>query len=265
MVRPFRQIRIDAMQRFFRSSGKTKEDCASIDDKYLNYQARLLVENVRLLTILPEQLQKSVRLEGEQHIRRALQDGQGVLLVCTHVGNWLLAPALLSTLGYEVSAIAYEIPISAIEDHMQQIWKRYSISIAHAGRDSVRAARKALGLNNVLIMAFDASVRPSKNEWMPFGNIAISADPAPARIASLLNVPILRMRICPKSESETSLIIQPDRADPGNPMPTWLAELHEEVSDHPELWWPWSFVRLGDRSSLPHESLHARNRKAVTA
>lgn len=256
MIRPFRGLRLHAMKLFF-GDRLTASDRIMIDEAYIRYQGRILRESRSLLSISADQLRQNIELEGEEHLQAALDLGHGAVLVCTHVGNWLLAPALLSTAGYRVSAIAFEIPIRSIEAHMQQIWTRYGITIAHPGRDSVRAAKKALDRNEILIIAYDASVRPADSVWMPFGDISIQADPGPSRLARLLKAPILRMHVRPLADARSVVIVRPDRTGESEDLMTaWLMELHDEVSAHPDLWWPWSFVRLSSRSTVVREQYH---------
>jgi KDO2-lipid IV(A) lauroyltransferase len=242
------------MAAFFASENAKSRDCVQTDEAYLDYQARLLVENVRLLSISPDEFRKRVRIEGEDCLQNALRKGRGVILLFSHVGNWLLAPCMLSLLGHRVAGIAYEIPIRSVEQHMKRIWARYSITTSHVGRESVRAAKRALDRQSILLMAFDASVRPSRSQWMPFGEGALLADPGPARLTSLLNVPTLRVRVQPEAAMKNLVTIEPVPPHDTDMMTSWLNTLHQEVSRNPHLWWPWSVVKLADRSLVPREA-----------
>jgi hypothetical protein len=160
---------------------------------------------------------------------------------------------MLSLLGFRVAGIAYEIPIRSVGKHMQRIWARYSITVSYVGRESVRAAKRALDRQSILMMAFDASVRPGESRWMSFGDCALLADPGPARVVSLMNVPTLRVRVQPEAEMKNLLTIEPAMPQEGDPMTAWLHSLHQEVSRNPHLWWPWSVVQLADQSLLLRE------------
>ncbi|MDH4070541.1 MAG: lysophospholipid acyltransferase family protein [Ignavibacteria bacterium] len=255
MIRPFRPIRFRAMRLFLGPSEGSEEACVSLDDRYIRYQGRILRENIALVSSSADFLRGRIHLEGEEHVKSELAKGTGVVILCTHVGNWLLAPALLSLLGYKVSGIAYEIPIQSIESHMKEIWKRFDITVYHPGKSSVRKAKQALDRNEILVLAYDASVRPESSVWMPFDDIAILADPGPARLVSLLKPPVLRLHVRPHEDSSTTLTLMPEPVGDGPAMMTaWLGELHREIRARPELWWPWSFVPLGDRSMVPRET-----------
>ncbi len=260
MLRPFKSIRIKNMHRFLGARGYSFAQCETLDNESMRFQGRLFVENSRLLQMTPRQLQESVRLDGEENLQQALQRGRGALLVASHLGNWLLTATILSTVGYKVSGVAYEIPINSVEAHMKQIWKRYNISIAHVGRDSVRAAKKALELNQIFILVFEASVRPSENVWLPFGDVAIKVDPGPARLALMFHAPILMLRSRPLVGSGSCVSIAPEMCldelmmkphkNPEALMGKWLELLHRDVSARPEQWWPWSHIRLAEASIL---------------
>jgi len=251
LIRPFRSIRLGTMSRFLGTARAPTTHVSYLDRQYVRYQGRMFCENLWLLSDHADDLFQRVHLRGEDHLRAAHTAGRGVLIACSHVGNWLLAPTLLSRLGFPVAVIAYKIPIAAAESHMTQIWARYDIAVSHPGRNSVRATRRAIDQNKVVIFAFDASVRPGDSSWMPFGDIAIMADPGPARLAQLMKCPILRLRVNPLPDGSTELILRPDKTEAGDDlMDTWLDELHDEVTSRPEIWWPWSFVRLGEATSI---------------
>ena len=50
----------------------------------------------------------SFKFDGEQHLREALADGKGVLLLTGHVGNWEAAGQLLTRINVPVNIVAFD-------------------------------------------------------------------------------------------------------------------------------------------------------------
>jgi heptosyltransferase-2 len=69
--------------------------------------ARVLVDFFRLQRYADADYRaRWVRVAGEEHLRRAHERGNGVILLSAHWGNWELMGLVCSALGYRVSAIA---------------------------------------------------------------------------------------------------------------------------------------------------------------
>jgi KDO2-lipid IV(A) lauroyltransferase len=72
---------------------------------FRNYM-KLLVDFVRLPRTSDEEVERRVRVEGWEHLDRALEGGKGVLLVGSHLGSWDLAGLALAARGHELCVVA---------------------------------------------------------------------------------------------------------------------------------------------------------------
>jgi lauroyl/myristoyl acyltransferase len=70
-----------------------------------NYNC-MLFEFFRLPHLEREELLRSVEVEGREHLEAAVARGKGVIITCTHVGNWELAAVVLAHWGYRLTAVA---------------------------------------------------------------------------------------------------------------------------------------------------------------
>src|SRR5437867_2349526 len=52
---------------------------------------KMLFEFFRLPHLEREELLRSVDVDGRQHLEQAVARGKGVVITCTHLGNWELA------------------------------------------------------------------------------------------------------------------------------------------------------------------------------
>ena len=67
---------------------------------------RMLFEFFRLPHLSRADLLENVEVEGREHLERAVARGRGVILCCTHIGNWELAAVVLAHWGYALHAVA---------------------------------------------------------------------------------------------------------------------------------------------------------------
>src|SRR3989338_731504 len=64
------------------------------------------MEWLQLARWSPRRLQEMITAEGVEHLRAALAEGHGVILVSGHFGNWELMPLYLRSLGFEGEVLA---------------------------------------------------------------------------------------------------------------------------------------------------------------
>jgi KDO2-lipid IV(A) lauroyltransferase len=67
---------------------------------------RMMFEFFRLPHVGRQELLERVAVVGREHLDRALARGKGVVICCTHVGNWELAGVVLAHWGYALNAVA---------------------------------------------------------------------------------------------------------------------------------------------------------------
>jgi KDO2-lipid IV(A) lauroyltransferase len=265
MLRGQRKINI---RRFFEPRGWTPQQCRALEKRYLRHNAQLIVESIRLLQLTPGEVRKSVILHGEEHLASALQRGRGALLVGNHVGNWLYSVAMLSACGYDVSAVAYEIPIGSIERHMQQLWGRFNLNIINVGYGASAAAGQAFRRNQLFLVLMDVSLRTGRGKWLRLGDAAINVDAGPAKLAFLGEAPILHLANHRQADSRLVITISPEikrESFTGEHREMeltqyWLDLLKDEILTWPDQWWLMSLVPLRrPKDVLPSSTTSTRS------
>ena len=66
----------------------------------------MLFEFFRLPHMGRDDLLNAVEVVGREHLEEAVARGRGVILTCTHIGNWELAAVVLAHWGYTIHAVA---------------------------------------------------------------------------------------------------------------------------------------------------------------
>jgi lauroyl/myristoyl acyltransferase len=67
---------------------------------------RMMFEFFRLPHLTRQELLRSVEVVGREHLEQAVARGHGVIVTCTHLGNWELAAVVLAHWGYTLHAVA---------------------------------------------------------------------------------------------------------------------------------------------------------------
>ncbi len=66
----------------------------------------MMFEFFRLPHMSREDLLGAVEVVGREHLERAAQRGRGVVICCTHLGNWELAAVMVAHWGHRLHAVA---------------------------------------------------------------------------------------------------------------------------------------------------------------
>lgn len=67
---------------------------------------RMMFEFFRLPHLTRDELLRSVDAVGREHLEQAVARGRGVVVTCTHIGNWELAAVVVAHWGYTLHAVA---------------------------------------------------------------------------------------------------------------------------------------------------------------
>jgi lauroyl/myristoyl acyltransferase len=103
------------------------------------------------------------RVNGWEHLDRALEKGEGVLVVGTHLGNWDLAGALMIARGYSLAAVAENLSNPYIDRWAWRVREMRGIQLMSMGEAPLKIYR-ALGHNRVVAVVTD---RPLYADGVP--------------------------------------------------------------------------------------------------
>ncbi len=86
-----------------------KDRAALVWRAWLNF-ARGILDTLAVMHMSKQRIVSSVTLEGEEHIKRALEKGKGVLALSAHLGSFTLIGARLAAAGYPFSVVVKQPP-----------------------------------------------------------------------------------------------------------------------------------------------------------
>jgi KDO2-lipid IV(A) lauroyltransferase len=145
--------------------------------------ARTVVDTTLLMHISKEKIIATVVLEGEDHLRRALEKGKGVLALSAHLGSFTMIGARLAASGYPFSVVVkhpkHQRFAKLTDDYRAQIGI-HTIP-AKPRRETVRGILKALRNNRIVLVIADEF--KSGDELVDFFGMKMPAPRGPATLA----------------------------------------------------------------------------------
>lgn len=104
-----------------------------------------------------EDICSAVAVEGEEHLRRALERGRGVIALSAHLGNFTMIGTRLAAAGYPFSVVVKQPKderFARLIDHYRAVVGIQTIS-AKPRREAARQILKALRRNEVILVIAD--------------------------------------------------------------------------------------------------------------
>jgi lauroyl/myristoyl acyltransferase len=248
-ARPTHTSRRQKLIRFFSPLGCTAEDCEKLNRANLDYLARWLVEWSRLLLHPNADPWPSVTIEGESHLRAALDGGRGALVIGGHMGLWSHVPIWLRLRGYRVTVVLRELISPRTERYLRHLAGRNGVGLCVVNRDAGVVVRRALSRNEVVYIIYDVCTQSRHSVEVPLGHIRIGIDRGPAVLALRQRSAVVQVACNLRDDGVSQLTFRPalggDRAaSPEALCKQWLEGLFEELRERPDQWWLWSFTEI---------------------
>lgn len=116
----------------------------------------------------PERLLRHItRVSGEDHLRAAIAEGKGTLVLLPHLGNWELMSPFFGARG-STTAMYGHAENAILDDIVRKARQRSGITMAHTGVSGVRALLKELKAGNFVLMLPDQVPQRGFGKFSPF-------------------------------------------------------------------------------------------------
>ncbi|MFP4472434.1 MAG: ELM1/GtrOC1 family putative glycosyltransferase [Candidatus Omnitrophota bacterium] len=102
----------------------SSSDPAVLTRKYFSAFTQNFIEFLRLPVLRAEDIQKYVRIEGQEEIQRVMDRGKGAVFMTMHCGNWEMAVLALRLLGYKGNVIYKRQENASVLDHLLEECRR---------------------------------------------------------------------------------------------------------------------------------------------
>lgn len=164
----------------------TEEQRATMGKEMFRHFGRTLADFLRSPLRTGEDVLNTTTVEGEEHFRNALAQGQGVLLVSGHLGNFERMCQLIALEGVKLSGIARDANESAITDKINSFRGQFMevLSRGNAARETI----KRLKANEIVAMLPDQN---ADEAYIPFFGKPAGTVLGPAVLHLRTKAPIL--------------------------------------------------------------------------
>lgn len=218
---------------------------------------RSVAEMIRL-PLISGKFEKYITLHGEKNLTDAMEKGNGVIFLTSHMGNWEMLAAHVASRGYPMNAIGAEQRDPRITELIVKIRRNSGVKTISKGFN-LKSAIKCLKKGEILGVLIDQDVR-DKGIIVPFLGLPASTPYGPVKISRKLGSPILPVFLIRKEKGPYhDLYILPPLEDPsgkpfGEDILSSTAEanrvLSQWIARYPDHWM-WLYPRwastLGDR------------------
>lgn len=135
---------------------KSREEIERIAKDCFVFMAKSAVELIFLMD-RPELLKKRVEITGRENLDNALSEGNGVILVSAHFGNFPLMMAKLALAGYKIAGIMRPMRDSRVEQLFLKKRNRFNIRTIYSQPRNVCVNQtiEALRNNEVVFIPID--------------------------------------------------------------------------------------------------------------
>ena len=118
---------------------------------------RMLFEFFRLPHLTRDDLLHSIQVAGCEHLEQAVARGRGVVIACTHIGNWELAGVVLAHRGYRIHAVAGVQLTRWLTPAVRETRAELALDTV-APEDGFRKLLRALEHNDVVALMVDGDL-----------------------------------------------------------------------------------------------------------
>lgn len=150
----------------------------------------------------PQDVFGKVSLEGQEHLDRALKEGNGAIAVTAHFGNFPLMMLYCALSGYPTNAIIRPARDQVLEEYLLQ--KRIEIGLktvyAVPRKECVSNSLKVLRNNELLFIPLDQNFGSDGGVFVDFFGQKAATATGPIIFASRTKAPILPMFIVRQSQ-----------------------------------------------------------------
>ncbi|NNE11756.1 MAG: phosphatidylinositol mannoside acyltransferase [Ilumatobacter sp.] len=161
----------------------------SVQEAFDSY-SRYWLESFRLPYLSGRAVERGMRVDGYQHVERALEAGNGVILALPHLGGWEWAGRWLVEHDHGLTVVVEDIDPPELFDWFVGLRERLGMRVVALGADAGREVLAALKRNDVVCLLCDRDIQGSGVEVEFFGEVT-TLPAGPATLALRSGAPLL--------------------------------------------------------------------------
>lgn len=204
--------------------------------------SRNVLEWLRLPSVSLREIERIVRAEGIEHLRTALAQGNGAILIGPHFGNWELIPLYLKSVGFDGGVLARRLRYPEYESFIISL--RGQKGIPTFAKGSVKEVARLLRENQLVGMLPDQDTDSLDGVFVNFFGRPAYTPVGPAALSLMTRAPIIPCFII-REGAGFRFIIEPPVALPAGTdraaallqlTQAWTAVFERCIRRYPDHW-----------------------------
>lgn len=155
-----------------------------------------------------EILARVERVEGWEHVDQALAQGQGIILVTGHLGNWEFGGAYFAARGVPMDVVARGMGNPIFEDYVTRTRQEIGLEVIH-DKDAVRRTPRSLRDNRGVAFVSDHDALGLASTFVPFFGRPAKTPRGPAVFALRFGAPVLFVAVVRQPGGRYAVFIEP--------------------------------------------------------
>ncbi len=224
---------------------RSESEIRSLLLAFARHLGLLLAEVSWLWRASPYQVMKLCSIEGLEHLRGALDEGRGAVLVTGHCGNWELLNARLCVAGIPMTIAVRGLKDPRVDRVASTLRSRFGAEVVARGAEAGRALVAALNRNRVNGLLIDQDIRDVPSIFVPFFGRPAWTPSGAATLAIRKRCAAVPAFIFRRADHTHHVVVHPPLPPPERgPLSDMVTELtarstaaiEEQIVAHPEQW-----------------------------
>ena len=206
------------------------------------------------LTASPAELDESIRIDGLDHYRAAIEKGRGVIGITAHLGSWELFPIVADRAMMPLNVVYRPLDFMPLNMFFEKLRSRFGARLIPAGHAMLKIVR-ALKKKEMIAVLMDQSVDWYDGVWVDFFGRRTCTSKGVALIALKCRSPVLPVFLYREASGfravfgpEIPLVVTGDKTkDIESNTLNYSKAIEKAVRLHPEQWF-WVHRRWKNRA-----------------
>ena len=182
----------------------TESEAKRIAKKSWTRFGYMIIEVLRF-PLMKNHITEYVRIEGREHMEKALALGRGGIIATAHSGNWELLGGALALSGFPIVGVAQKQTNEAMNKFINEYRRMVGMHITY--KTGVREMITMLADGWVIGLLMDQRTNPRDGVILKFFGRDTPCVPGPASLARFKNAPILPVFITQEADGKHLLKI----------------------------------------------------------
>lgn len=176
-----------------------------ISKKSFIHFGETIADILKLSHYKPEQIKKIVSTEGEEYLRKALDEGRGVIIFTAHFGNWEIGSAAVSRIS-TVRVIARALDNRLLERELVRIRTKFGAHVIYK-QEAAKKILQSLRRHETVAILIDLNVLRSQAIFVDFFGKLAATTPALAAFSIRTEAPLVPAFCYPRPDHSYCLKI----------------------------------------------------------